>query len=312
MIRWGICATLAAPPEQVLAFVAHHRAVGAAHLWLHFDDPADPAAELAASLPDVTAIRCDRGWWRRTLGWRPERHQNRQARNLRNLCDAAPLPWLLHIDADEFLLPDRPVADLLAAVPPDRPLARVAPWEALHAPALADDILTARHFRTAMAGEALAGARTRLYGPYAPLLPEGMLGHAAGKCFFRTGIAGLDPRLHGGFHDGRRIAGGGFAPGLSLLHFHAQDPAAWRARLAFRTDRGAYRHNPRLQAFLRAASAAEIDAFYTRVQQATPETLALLSGFGALREARLGLRDAVAALRPPAPPPSSDPRSPAG
>lgn len=306
MIRWGICTTLKAPPEQVLAFVAHHRSIGAAHLWLHFDDPADPAADMAARLPDVTVIRCDRAWWRGTVGWRPERHQNRQARNIQNLCAQAPLTWIAHVDVDEFLLPDRPVAEVLAGVPPERPMLRVAPWEALHDPALPDDIFTARHFRAALPGAARAAARMRIFGPYAPLLPDGVLSHAAGKCLFRTGVAGLEPRLHGAFRNRRRIDGGAFAPGLSLLHFHAQDRAAWRDRLAFRLERGAYRFNPALRDFLMSATPAEIDAFHARVQQATPDMLAVLADMGALRTHDLALRRRVETLRPPAPPPSSD------
>ena len=41
---WGTVTTLRAPLAVVLAFVAHHRAAGAAEVWLFFDDPADPAA----------------------------------------------------------------------------------------------------------------------------------------------------------------------------------------------------------------------------------------------------------------------------
>jgi hypothetical protein len=308
MVRWGICTTIGGPPDRMLAFVAHHRAIGAAHLWLHFDDPADPAADLAATLPDVTAIRCDRDWWRRTVGWRPDRHQNRQARNIQSLCAAAPLPWIAHLDGDEFLLPDRPVASILSAVPEDALLLRVAPWEALHDPALPDDIFTAGAFRAALPGARNATARARVLGTYAPLLPDGVLSHAAGKCFFRSGIPDLEPRLHGAFLRGQRLSGAEIVRGLSLLHFHAQDPSLWRDRLAFRLAHGAYGFNPPLRDFLLAASAAEIDAFYAHVQLATPERLGILAGLGALRRTELRLRDRVTMLRPPAPPPSSDPR----
>ena len=305
---WGVCTTLRAPVDQMLAFVAHHLALGAQHIWLHFDDPADPAADLAATLPGVTAIRCDPGWWRRTVGHRPARHQNRQARNIQTLCDAAPLPWLLHADVDEFLIADRPVARLLAELPPDRLMLRVAPWEALHDPGLTDDIFTACHFRAALTGAARAPDRARAFGRYAPLLPDGVLSHAAGKCLFRTGIPGFEPRLHGAFLHKTRLDGGAFHPDLALLHFHAPDPLAWRDRLAFRLTKGAYQYNPALQGFLQTASPGEIGDFYAAVQQVSPDTLATLADLGVLRQERLHLRARVAALRRPAPPPSSDRR----
>ncbi|MDT8854544.1 glycosyltransferase family 2 protein [Paracoccaceae bacterium Fryx2] len=293
MADWGLCTTVKAPAEQVLAFVAHHLGLGAARLWLYFDDPEDPAAGALAGLDRVTVIRCDADWWK---GDRPEAHQNRQGRNMKRTWRAARLPWVGHIDVDEFLLPDAPIARALAAVPGDQPQVRLAPWEALHDPALPDDIFTARHFRAQMGGAAQAANRIRVFGPYAPLLPSGMLSHSAGKCFFRTGVPGLQPRLHGAFIAGQRLDGGDFHPGIALLHFHAEDPARWKHRLQFRLTRGAYKFNPALQAHLAAADAGGIDAFFDRVQTPSPECLALLGRLGLLRTTRLGLREKVAAL----------------
>lgn len=307
MVDWGICATLKAPADQVLAFAAHHLALGAHHLWLHFDDPDDPAVDLAASLPRTTAVRCDETYWQATVGRRPEKHQNRQARNIQRVCAQTGLPWVAHLDVDEFLVASRPVSDCLARLPPDRMMLRIAPWEALHDPGLPDDVFTARHFRAALRGPSLAAARARLFGPYAPLLPDGVLSHAAGKCFFRTGVRRLEPRIHGAFYARARLPGGDFDPDLALLHFHAQDPARWLASLPFRLTRGAYQFNPPLQQFLATADTESRAAFYARVQHASPDTLAILADLGILRAELLTLRARIAALtalRPPAPRPS--------
>ena len=156
-----------------------------------------------------------------------------------------------------------------------------------------DDIFTAQHFRAALNGQRHVAARARVFGPYAPLLANGVLSHSAGKCFFRTGLARFEPRLHGAFRAGARVPGGDFTPGIALLHFHAQDPARWRDRLHFRLTRGAYQYNPPLQDWLLNATGAEIDTFYRATQTATPETLAKLRAEGALLTTELHLRETL-------------------
>ncbi len=304
--RWGVCATLRAPVGQVLAFAAHHLGLGAARVWLHFDDPDDPAADAAAGLRGVAVVRCDGAYWRALCGRRPALHQQRQMRNIGRICARTRLDFVLHIDADEFLVADRPVAECLADLDPERPILRVEPWEALHDPALPPGPLSARHFRRALP----AGAAAAAIGRYAALLPQGMLSHTVGKCFFRAKVPGLVPSIHGARIEGERAPGGRFHHDLALLHFHAPDPAAWKAALPFRLTKGAYQFNPALQAHLAAADEAEIDAFYHAVQTARPALLDLLRAADALRETDLCLDAAVraAAVRPPAPRPGAGPR----
>jgi hypothetical protein len=284
---WGIVSTVKAPVAQVMAFIAHHQKLGADRIWLHFDDPDDPAHDLAHRTPGVRAIRCDAAYWEKWVGKRPDKHQNRQGRNVQRVYARAPLPWLAHLDVDEFLLPARPVSDILSEAPEAAPMVRAAPWEALHDPAFTRGAFAARHFRAALKGDGFAALRAAVFGPYAPLLADGVLSHSAGKCFFRTGLARFEPRLHGAFRAGVRVPGGPFHPDLPLLHFHAQDPVAWADRIAFRVERGAYQFNPPLAEFLRKATASEIAAFYDRVQVAHPATLDALRRAGALIEAEL-------------------------
>jgi hypothetical protein len=292
MTDWGICTTLKAPAQQVEAFVAHHLDLGAAHIWLHFDEGDDPAAGLFDHR-QITSIRCDNAYWMALKGKRPAKHQNRQSRNMQRVYDLGALPWIAHIDVDEYILPNSDIGTLLAANP-GQSMLRMAPWEALHDPSLPDDIFTARHFRAALTGNHNAAARARVFGTYAPLLPGGVLSHSAGKCFFRTGLARFKPRLHGAFRAGERVQGGAFSASIALLHFHSQNPSDWRDRLQFRLTQGAYQYNPPLQDWLLAADAAAIDAFYAETQTATPQTLARLHAEGALRQADLTLRAKIA------------------
>jgi hypothetical protein len=149
-----------------------------------------------------------------------------------------------------------------------------------------------------MSGDRLAGLRARVFGRYATLLPKGVLSHSAGKCFFRTGLPGVEPRLHGAFLNGKRMPGGEFTPDIALLHFHAQDQRAWLDRLAFRVSRGAYQFNPPFADWLKAASDDDLRQFFALVQTANPAMLATLRQGGILIETDLGLRAKVAATFP--------------
>lgn len=297
-MRWGIVSTVKAPPDEVLAFVAHHLDLGAARIWLCLDDPDDPVAEVLEGLPQVTVRRCDDAHWAALGLTRPDRHQNRQTANAQAVLRECPLDWLLHIDVDEFLLPDQPVGAALAKVRADRPFVRVKAWEALHSPGLPDDIFTANRFRAPLNGDANAVHREALFGPYAPLLPTGVMSHAVGKCFFRTQQPEMQAWLHGASRRGEKLPPGPPLPGMALLHFHSQDPQAWKGRLRFRLERGAYVLKPELAAFLHAADAAAVDEFYHRCLTATPEAEAYLLRHGLLRAADLHLRRKVAALGP--------------
>ena len=297
-MEWGLVSTVKAAPEKVLAFVAHHLSLGCARIWLYFDDPDDPAFDLVADLAQVTPICCDEIRWA-TAGKRPERHQNRQSRNAQAAYRACRLPWLGHIDVDEFLWPSIPVAEILASVPPKQWTLRMEPHEAMHDPSLPDDIFTARQFRGPLKLR-YAHLRVPVLGAYAGILPEGHLSHTNGKSFFRTGIQGLSPRLHSAFYRKERLPGPPFERRLRLLHFHAQDRAAWLDALPFRLTRGAYQYHPELQAHLETAGPEEIGYFYDRTQSLSPDLAALLREEGRLIEADLTLRAKVEVLIPPA------------
>lgn len=292
MVSWGLVTTVRAPEEQVLAFIAHHLSLGAAHLWLFFDDPADPAFPRIAGLPRVTATLCTDAYWA-ARGGRHDRHQNRQARNARTAQRACRLDWLGHIDVDEFLHAPRPVADILAEVPPGTPDLRMEPFEAMHDD-LPDDIFTARRFRGPLHDRHRA-LRPAILGSAAGLLPKGNLSHANGKSFCRAAMPGVTLRLHAVFLKQERTQTP-FSPDLRLLHFHAQDYAAWRRSLPFRLERGAYQYHPALQTYLTAATDDQIRDFYLTTQTLTPEKATLLQAQDRLITADLGLRTKVQAL----------------
>lgn len=295
MATWSLVATVKAPKAKVLAFVAHHLALGAHHISLYFDDPDDPAHAAVAGLPRVTATLCTDAHWA-AMGNRHDRHQNRQSRNARDAYQTCTTDWLGHIDVDEFILPDRPVAGILDMAAPADLLLRMEPFEAMHDPGLPDDIYTARLFRGAIQHDYWQ-LRHPCLGRYRTLIRDGMLSHSVGKVFFRVGIRGLAPRLHSGMLGKTRIAVPDFHPAMRLLHFHAQDRQAWLDAVPFRVTRGAYQYKPPLQAYLATATPDEIAAFYQRTQTVAPAVAATLLEVGRAVTADLGLSAKVSALK---------------
>lgn len=293
-MEWGICTTAKAPLQEILAFIAWHKHLGASHIWVHLDDADLAKGEILNGIDGVTAVLCDADYWARNKKGRPDAHQARQSYNMRQVYKLNALPCIAHIDVDEYLYPHRDLDEILTGWD-SGPLLRAAPAEALHDPSLPDDIFTARQFRRPFPKDLPAQARQEILGEYEGIIPKNILSHSVGKAFFRTGIPRLRPRIHGAFVDQKRLKAP-FHPDLTVLHFHAQNKEEWVANLHRRATRGAYRSNEVLVAFAEHATPEEVEAFYTATQTATPTLLAALEAHGLLFEADLQLKSKVAEL----------------
>lgn len=295
-MEWGVCTTVKAPLDQILAFVAWHKHLGASHIWVHLDDADVMASEILEQIDGVTPVLCNKAYWAHNR-FRPKTQEARQVYNIQRIYNAAPLPVIGHFDVDEFLWPARPVHEILDDWSDGLPFKRANPAEALYDPTLADDIFTARQFRLPFPGVMHQSRRTRILGDYAPLLHNNMLSHKVGKSLFRTGVEGLKPRLHVGRYDGGdppiKVP---VHPDLIVLHFHAQNYGEWLAALPHRVEKGAYRFNEPLAKYLGGATPSEIEDFYLATQSAHPALLKALAHKGLLVEADLQLKDKVAAL----------------
>ena len=120
----AIVTTLKNAGNVLDSFIAYHLAIGFAHLFLFFDDPADPDFLRAAAHPAVTAIAHDatlREHWRRLPQYAeqaPFIDREVMARQVLNIALAMELArergfdWLLNVDSDElFFSPDESAAD---------------------------------------------------------------------------------------------------------------------------------------------------------------------------------------------------------
>jgi len=111
------------------SFVTYHRAIGFEHLFLFFDDPADPDLARAGAMRGVTAIPHDtrlQAIWRGLPGYRrfgasiTHEVMSRQLLNVEyamHLARERGFGWLLHIDSDElFFAPSGNIGEHFAGL----------------------------------------------------------------------------------------------------------------------------------------------------------------------------------------------------
>jgi hypothetical protein len=127
--RAAIVTTLRNAGAVLDSFIAYHLAIGFEHIYLFFDDPADPDLPRLADNPSVSAIPHDHALrlrWK-TIAQYPAQadfiDSEVMARQLLNvelamtLARERDLGWLLHIDADElFYSPDQSAAAHFASL----------------------------------------------------------------------------------------------------------------------------------------------------------------------------------------------------
>ncbi|MBT9382511.1 glycosyltransferase family 2 protein [Pseudooceanicola sp. CBS1P-1] len=186
---WGIVATLDGELHDIAHFAAHHLLTGADRLFLYLDPPDHGMAAVLARHPKIEVIQCDDAHWQRLGTARPDSAERRQARNASACYHGCDLDWLVHLDGDDRLLPDRPFGAVLAALPRQVAVLDLPPVEQLSGPAPVYRLPTP----DTPAGEALLAA---LYPTFGLHLPQGRLGPAQGRPAVRTGIRDCRLGLH--------------------------------------------------------------------------------------------------------------------
>jgi hypothetical protein len=304
--KWGVVATIKAPARDILNFTAHHLDLGAHRVHVYLD-AANPEAETALrSHPNCRVILCDDAYWARRRRGRPEAHQPRQSINATHCLTRNPeVDWLAHIDVDEFLWPQRPLPEQLAALPAETLSARIRPIEAL-APDPDDPSSPARQWfkSCALAPDLRRSETDAIYPDYGPHLNGGFLSHVAGKVLVRTGLTGISLRIHNAFRDGVRDDLPAELPDTQLCHLHATDWPNWDATYRFRLQEGSYRRglkpaplsgpdglsvNAFFQALEQTGGEAALRRFFTEVCTATPALRARLAAHGRLHAVALDL-----------------------
>lgn len=237
---WGTVSTIKAPLAAIQRFAAWHLEQGAHRLYIYLDAEAPDTLAALKAHPKIRVMHTDSAYWDKRKG-RPDKHQARQSINARHAnTRRREVDWLVHIDVDEFLLPDTPVADVLGALPRDALCARVRPVEAL-APGTGttagETAFKAFHRDPA----ARQRAAERCFPNWGAHLSGGFLSHVAGKLFFRAGTQGLQIKIHNVVLDGVQNPGQVELDTPRLGHFHADSWAHFLSAYRFRFARGSYR-----------------------------------------------------------------------
>lgn len=301
MTTWGTVTTTNAPLEAVQRFAAWHLEQGAHRIYLYLDnDDPDRFAALTAH-PKLRVVQTDEAYWAKRKG-RPDKHQARQSLNARHCNNRkAEVDWLAHIDVDEFLLSERPIQAVLAALPVSALCARVRPIEALapDGPPSDDVAFKAFHLDQRLRQK----AAEECFPTFGPHLSGGFLSHVAGKMFFRSKTKGLQIKIHNVILNGDQNPGQVELTDLALAHFHAADWEAFLRSFRFRMARGSYRaelkpqvrrtgalsHHDLFQTIEEDGGETALRAFFDEVCRATPTLCAALDRHGLLRRHHLPL-----------------------
>ncbi len=300
MTRWGISATILAPTRDILAFAAYHLEAGAHRLYLYLDDDNRDAFAALKAHPKIRPVLCDDDWWN---GKRPKKHQVRQTQNATHAYNRrADVDWLIHMDVDEFLVSDRPVADTLADLPADQTTARVRPMEQLAGDGTAFKAFVPN-------GPDRARIVADLYPTYGAHIKGGFLSHLAGKVFTRTGLSDVRIQIHNAFQNDEMLKGPEDTPGMDLAHCHASHWDHWYKSYRYRLEKGSYRselapNRPRdkggmsmhelFQTIEADGGTPALRAFFDEVCTDTPDLRARLSRYGLLKHADLDLNTTLA------------------
>lgn len=235
MTKWGLSATILAPVPDTLRFAAYHLEQGAHRLYIYLDQENPKAYAALKAHPKIRVHTCDVAHWRKLMGKRPERHQVRQTFNATHAYNRrAEVDWLIHMDADEFIVPQKPITDILSALPPEQISARVRPIEMLGGSGTA--------FKAFIpAGGTRRALVETLYPTFGKHIRGGFLSHLAGKLFVRTGLPDITVRIHNAFQSDEMLPKAAELTKLELAHCHARSWDAWRNAYTYRLQKGSYR-----------------------------------------------------------------------
>ncbi|MFA3917669.1 glycosyltransferase family 2 protein [Ruegeria hyattellae] len=234
---WGVVTTIKAPAKDILNFAAYHIELGAKMVYVHLDEPCPRVWDLLRAHPKTQVTVCTNDYWLNRIGKskRPATHQFRQSLNATRVYRTDPqLDWLAHIDVDEFLWPDRPLGDVLAAVPQSAKGALVRPNEVIEG-----DGTQFKGFIPS--GPERARTVERLYPNFGLHLKGGFLSHVVGKVFVRTGFKNIRIGLHSYVLGEKRNPDMVELEDVVLCHCHATGWEDWLAQYRYRLEKGSYR-----------------------------------------------------------------------
>ena len=130
---WGVVATVKEQRNLLIAFVSYYASIGADCIYVYLDEDDVQTRDQIATVPGCQVVLADPAYFRNEWNCgRPKSHRRRQRLNATNAYRRADVDWLLHVDADEFLIcPD--FRDFLAKCPEDVETIRILNGERVFA-----------------------------------------------------------------------------------------------------------------------------------------------------------------------------------
>ncbi len=307
--KWGVVATIKAPVDEILAFVAYHLDLGASQLFIFLDDD-NPAAEAAlAPHGNVTVIRTDEAYWHDRLGRRPVKHQVRQVRNATLAYrKAKDLDWIAHIDVDEFLCPTASIEQLLTNTAPNVQALRLSPYESLcieNSQGLDPELTYCK--AKIPGGDGKQTIEAEIYPQFGGFFKSGFISHSAGKLFVRTNLGNVKLAIHRAFYKEDDEITALKCDTIDLCHKHVASWDKWLQIMEYRLQKGSYRAeleqnlptgSGRLSkhavfSSLTAEGTEDLRLFFEETCLATPKLLERLSKRDLLRSYKLGLSSKI-------------------
>lgn len=276
--------------------VRWHLGTGACEAHVYLDRADDPAAGALTVIPGCRVTLCDAAYWqaRRPRRGAPASQMRRQSVNAADAQDHSRADWIVHLDADEFLWQDRPLAGELPYAAELGAELRFPVLERSLLQGVPQQTLFDGVFRRASgAGKAMDAV---IQGDMAPFLRAGMFSHGSGKCAVPVG-RGFRQMVHESFVEaqGRRVRAPAWSSTTTrLLHFDGLTPLHWLIKLI------RYKGQPldvqqhilpphRLAQIAwmlaRMEKADEAFAAEAELRRLSPGRVARLRGFGLLEEA---------------------------
>ena len=225
-------------PEVAKQFVNYYAAVGASKIHMYFDNPDDPAIDMVKDHPQVNAIACNDDFWQ---GKRKYAVEGRQSHVYTHAYNTMERGWLLTVDADEFVVADKPLPELFASMPEDARVVRFDSTEAVWKlenssvePFSADFV---RHQVSQGGWRSIA----KLKDPAVrSMFRRGLLAHRSGKYAVRVGTDVSRLSLHRVFFNDRynSMHPPKEHPRGKLIHFDAISFGHWKTKFVRRISKG--------------------------------------------------------------------------
>ena len=304
--RWGIVATVKANRRELGNFLAHHLDLGASEIHIFLDNDNPRLLDTFNTTDRVYLHKTLDGFWDNIKGYRPKKHQTRQAWAANWLYHQNPdLDWLTHIDVDEFLYSETEISTVLKQLPNSVKIAQAYASEALarEGKSKLDPKLTyaKAHNTIRPKDSTLFDA---LYPTYWRYLRGGFLSHKEGKYFVRLGHQDFKLDLHSISCNNTWLKKDHTLEEFDLIHFHTPSRARWKQRFNYRLERGSYRpeipdrgsidhlslsHHDFFKGLVAEGGEQALDHFFTEVCTTRPDLIDGLEQHGLLKTYALAL-----------------------